>query len=69
MDRLIAIVDQLRADLIAIALPLLALVLIYELVALAWPRLPRMAGGVIVVFMIAVGILVLPDVLDYIFTL
>ncbi len=68
MDRLIALVDQLRADILAIALPLLVLFLLYELLALAWPRLPRFSG-VLGIFMIAVGFMVLPDILGYIFTL
>ncbi len=68
MDRLIALVDALRADVLRIALPLLALFLVYELIALAWPRLPRFSG-VLGIFMIAVGLLVLPDMLAYIFTL
>ncbi len=68
MDRLITLADQLRADLLTLALPLLLLFLVYELIALAWPKLPRFSG-VLGIFMIAVGLLVLPDILSYVFTL
>jgi len=68
MDRLVTLADQLRADLLTLALPLLLLFLCYELIALAWPKLPRFSG-VLGIFMIAVGLLVLPDILTYVFSL